>query len=244
MCYNIFMERCLVKILECDVDSFSFDEAVDYAYSTPGQVVTINPEMISNANSHPDLAKVISDAELVVPDGIGVELGLKILGHNVHRIAGIELGKALIEKFSNEGKSVAFIGAKPEIVKGAVENLKSEFPSLNPVYVKDGYFDDTEAVLSEVADVMPDLVLVALGHPKQEFFISALKQRLGNATMIGLGGSFDVWAGYVKRAPVFWQKLGLEWLYRTLKEPKRLKRIFPVLPLFVIRVFKERLCKV
>lgn len=236
------MERCLVKILGCDVDSFSFDEAVDYAYSTPGQVVTINPEMISNANSHPDLAKVISDAELVVPDGIGVELGLKILGHNVHRIAGIELGKALIEKFSNEGKSVAFIGAKPEIVKGAVENLKSEFPSLNPVYVKDGYFDDTEAVLSEVADVMPDLVLVALGHPKQEFFISALKQRLGNATMIGLGGSFDVWAGYVKRAPVFWQKLGLEWLYRTLKEPKRLKRIFPVLPLFVIRVFKERLC--
>ncbi len=238
------MERCLVKILGFDVDSFTFEEAVDYAYSTPGQVVTINPEMISNAKSHPELAKVISDAQLVVPDGIGVELGLKILGHNVHRIAGVELGKALIEKFSKEGKSVAFIGAKPEVVKSAVENLKSEIPSLNAVYVKDGYFEDTDSVLTEVTDASPDLVLVALGHPKQEFFINSLKQRLKSATMIGLGGSFDVWAGYVKRAPVFWQKLGLEWLYRTIKEPQRFKRIFPVLPLFVIRVFKERLCNI
>ena len=83
--------------------------------------------------------------------------------------------------------------------------------------------------------------MVALGSPKQEFFINELKKNLPNATMIGLGGSFDVWAGVVDRAPVIYQKLGLEWLYRTIKEPKRFKRIFPTLPLFVLKVFKERL---
>ena len=83
--------------------------------------------------------------------------------------------------------------------------------------------------------------MVALGSPKQEFFIHSLKDRLPNATMIGLGGSFDVWAGVVDRAPEIYQKLGLEWLYRTIKEPQRFKRIFPTLPLFVLKVFKERL---
>ena len=85
------------------------------------------------------------------------------------------------------------------------------------------------------------MILVALGSPKQELFINSLKHKLPNATMIGLGGSFDVWAGVVDRAPVIFQKLGLEWLYRTVKEPKRFKRIFPTLPLFVLKVFKERL---
>lgn len=235
------MDRDLVKILSFGVDSFTFDEAVDYAYSHHGQIVTINPEMISTAHKMPDFAGIISSADLVVPDGVGVEIGLKILGHKVKRIPGIELGKALIIKFSKENKSIAMIGAKPEVIDLAVENLKNEIPELNLVYSHDGYFDDCEKILSEVVKASPDLILVALGSPKQEFFINSLKSKLPNSTMIGLGGSFDVWAGVVDRAPEIYQKLGIEWLYRTLKEPKRLKRIFPVLPLFVLKVCQERL---
>lgn len=236
------MDRDLVKILGIDVDSFTFDEAVSWAYSNPGQIVTINPEMISTANSNSDFAEVIKQAELVVPDGVGVEIGLKILGHRVRRIAGIELGKALIIKFSKESKSIAFVGAKPGIVDEAIKNLSAEIPELNVVYSHDGYFNDEEEILNSLIASKPDLVLVALGSPKQEFFISKLKNQLPNAAMIGLGGSFDVWAGAVKRAPIIYQKLGLEWLYRTIKEPQRFKRIFPTLPLFVLKVLKEKIC--
>lgn len=231
------MERKTVKLQSFDVDTFTFDEALEYA--DKGQVVTINPEMIQAARKNPDFAKIINSAELVIPDGIGVEIGLKILGHSVRRIAGIEFGRKLLDKFA--GKPVAFIGAKPEIIQKAVQNIRQEVPELNPVYIQDGYFKDDERVLNELKEKNPELVLVALGSPKQEFFISRAKQLLPETLFIGLGGSFDVWSGVVQRAPEIWQKTGFEWLYRTIKEPQRFKRIFPTLPLFVLKVFKERI---
>lgn len=237
------MDRNLVKIQGFDVDSFTFEQAVDWAYSKHGQIVTINPEMISAAQKNSDFAEIINSAELVVADGIGVEIGLKILGYKVKRIAGIDLGKALVEKFTASGKSVAMIGAKPGVVDSAIENLSREYQNLNVVYSHDGYFDNDEDIIASVISANPDLILVALGSPKQEFFIHNLKEKLPNSTLIGLGGSFDVWAGVVERAPKIYQKLGLEWLYRTLKEPKRFKRIFPTLPLFVLKVLKERFSK-
>lgn len=234
------MDRDLVKIQGFDVDTFTFEQAVDWAYSKHGQIVTINPEMISAAQSNPEFADIIKKAELVVADGIGVEIGLKILGYSVKRIAGIDLGKALIEKFTASGKSVAMIGAKPGVVDSAIVNLTKEYQNLNVVYSHDGYFDNDEDIIESVISANPDLILVALGSPKQEFFIHNIKEKLPNSTLIGLGGSFDVWAGVVERAPKIYQKLGLEWLYRTLKEPKRFKRIFPTLPIFVLKVLKER----
>ena len=234
------MDRDLVKIQGFDVDTFTFEQAVDWAYSRHGQIVTINPEMISAAQSNPEFADIIKKAELVVADGIGVEIGLKILGYSVKRIAGIDLGKALIEKFTASGKSVVMIGAKPGVVDSAIVNLTKEYQNLNVVYSHDGYFDNDEDIIESVISANPDLILVALGSPKQEFFIHNIKEKLPNSTLIGLGGSFDVWAGVVERAPKIYQKLGLEWLYRTLKEPKRFKRIFPTLPLFVLKVLKER----
>lgn len=241
MWYNNHMDRDLVKILGFNVDTFTFEQAVEYAYFNHGQIVTINPEMITAAQKNEEFAKIISSAELIVPDGVGVEIGLKLLGHNVRRIPGIELGKALIVKFSEENKTVAMVGAKPNVIDNAIKNLKSEIENLKIVYAHDGYFQNDEEILNELVTHNPDLVLVALGSPKQEYFINTLKAKLPNTTMIGLGGSFDVWAGAVDRAPQIYQKLGLEWLYRTIKEPQRFKRIFPVLPLFVINVIKERL---
>lgn len=235
------MDRDLVKILGYGVDSFTFDEAVEYAYSHHGQIVTINPEMISEARKNKDFSEIVEHADLVVPDGIGVEIGLKILGHKVRRIPGIELGRALIVKFSDENKTVAFVGAKPEVVESAVKMLRTDIQNLNVVYFHDGYFKDANIIMDSLYQAKPDLVLVALGSPKQEFFIAEMKTRLPNSIFIGLGGSFDVWAGHVERAPEIYQNLGLEWLYRTIKEPKRFKRIFPTLPLFILSVLKERL---
>lgn len=234
------MERKIVKLQGLNIDSFTFDEAVEYANNISGQVVTINPEMISNAVKDTDFAEIINNADLVIPDGIGVEIGLKILGYNVKRIAGIEFSHRMIEECAKNNQSVALIGAKPEIVKRAKENLVKEFSSLYITYIHDGYFKEDEQVLEELKIRQPRLVLCALGSPKQEEFILKAKSILPEALFVGVGGSFDVWSGEVKRAPEIYQKLGLEWLYRTILDPKRFKRIFPTLPLFVLKVLRER----
>ena len=235
--------RNLANILGFNVDSFTKEEALDFALKNGGHVITINPEMIENAAKDKDFADIISDADLVIPDGIGIEIGLRILGYKIKRIPGIEFGKLLLEKSVDEGKTVALIGAKPFVAEQAVKNLKNEIEGLQIVYSHDGYFNDEDEIIEGLAYSKPDIILVALGSPKQEFFIKKLKPKLPKSVMIGLGGSFDVWAGVVKRAPMIWRKLGLEWLYRTLKEPERFRRIFPTLPLFVVKVFKERLFK-
>mgnify|MGYP001781220266 CR=1 FL=1 len=234
------MNRTTVKLQSFGIDTFTFEEALEYIINNPGQVVTINPEMVQCAKNSPEFAEVINSADLVIPDGIGVEIGLKILGYKVRRIAGIEFARKLVDRFSENSSPVAFVGARQEIVKKAVENLKQETPSLNVCYVQDGYFKDDERVLNELGNSGAKLVLVALGSPKQEFFIKRAKELLPDAVMIGIGGSFDVWSGVVKRAPEIYQKLGLEWLYRTVKEPQRFKRIFPTLPLFILKVVQEK----
>ena len=235
------MNRDLVNILGYEVDSFDSAQALEYAVKTGGLVVTLNPEMISQARKNPEFSKIISSSNLTIPDGIGIELGLRILGRRVKRIAGIEFAHKLIEYCAKNSKPVALVGAKPEIIEEAVAKIKAEFPLINIVYWHDGYFAEEEKIIQDLSSTNPDLVLAALGSPKQEMFLNGLKNNLPNAILIGVGGSFDVWSGRVKRAPKIWQQLGLEWLYRTIKEPQRFKRIFPTLPMFIIEVLKERL---
>lgn len=235
------MERKTVKLQGLNIDSFDFENALEYADSVSGQVVTINPEMIDNAVKNKQFAQIIQEAQLVIPDGVGVEIGLKILGHKVRRIAGIEFSRNMINIFAKEGKSIGFLGAKPEIIEKAVANIKSETPEADIVYVQDGYFNDEQKVLKDLQEKQPKLLLVALGSPKQEEFIYKAKNILPDSLMIGVGGSFDVWSGVVQRAPEIYQKLGLEWLYRTIKEPARFKRIFPTLPLFALKVLNEKI---
>lgn len=225
-----------VKLLGFEIDTFDFEGAIEYAKTISGQVVTINPEMMSDS----DMIDIVNSSELVIPDGIGVEIGLKIIGHNVRRIPGIQFAYRMLQECAEDGKSVALIGAKPEIIEKAVQSLKKEIENLNIVYVQDGYFNDDKKVFSELKDTDARLVLCALGSPKQELFIKEAKKNMPESLFIGVGGSFDVWSGVIERAPEIYQKLGLEWLYRTIKEPKRFKRIFPALPLFVLRVLKER----
>ena len=235
-----------VELLGYKIDTYSFDEAIERALELEkeekvSQVVTINPEMFDCAKTDNEFAEILNTAEMVIPDGVGVKLGLKILGQNVDRIAGVDFARRMIDESAKNNLPIALIGAKPEVIKLACDNLLSEVENLNIVYSQDGYFKDDERVLEELKQTKPRLILVALGSPKQEKFIKQAKNILPYGLMIGVGGSFDVWSGTVERAPEIYQKLGIEWLYRTVKQPERFKRIFPTLPLFVMRVFKEKL---
>ena len=234
-----------VKLLGYEIDRFSFEGALEEGLKLEkedkvSQVVTINPEMFDCAKADKEFASILETAEMVIPDGVGVKIGLKILGYNVDRIAGVDYARKMIELSAQNNLPVALIGAKPEVIQKACDNLKSEIEGVNIVYSQDGYFDDEDRVLDELSQSGARLVLVALGSPKQEKFISKAKKIVPFGLMIGVGGSFDVWSGTVERAPEIYQKLGIEWLYRTVKQPERFKRIFPTLPLFIMRVFKEK----
>jgi len=230
-----------VKLLNKEIDTFSFEGAIEYATglldaNQVSQVVTINPEMFNTAKTDQEFSAILDNAEMVIPDGVGVKLGLKIMGENVDRIAGCDFARRMIDIAAQKEMGVALIGAKPEIVEKAVQNLTNEVPNINIVYYHDGYFNSNEEILNELKLRNAKLILVALGSPKQEKFINEAKSILKDGLMIGVGGSFDVWSGMVQRAPKIYQKLGLEWLYRTIKQPERFKRIFPALPLFVLKV--------
>lgn len=232
------------KLLGYEIDNISFCDAINFAQNRiktgkPTQVVTINPEMFEIARKNEEFSNVLRKAELVVADGIGVKIGLKIKGIEQQRIAGIEYARTVLKLCCEEGYTVGFLGAKEEVLQKMLENLSREMPDLKIVFAKNGYFNNDLEVMQEIAEAKPKVLLCALGAPKQELFIYNLKKRM-NAFMIGVGGSFDVWSGVIKRAPEIWQKFGLEWLYRTLKEPSRLKRIFPTLPAFIFKVIIDK----
>lgn len=237
------MER--QTLLGFNIDTCALEDALSYAKSLietgqGGQIVTINPEMIDFGANNPEFTRIVNNSALVIPDGIGIKVGFKLLGINVPRIAGIEFSRRMLDECAKNNFAVALVGAKPEILEKTVIKLKEEINGLNIVYARDGYFKNQEDVINELKEKAPQFVLVALGFPKQEEFIAQARQILPQAVMIGVGGSFDVWSGQIKRAPVIYQKLGIEWLYRTIKEPKRFKRIFPNLPRFVFRVILSK----
>ena len=237
-----------VELLGLNIDTYSFEEAVSRAKELidgrcVSQVVTINPEMFEYANKNNDFANIVKEAEMVIPDGIGVKIALQINGKNVDRIPGIDFAKKILQETAINSIPVAIVGAKEEIIVKAIENLQKEINGLNIVYYHNGYFNNDEEIYNELAQKSPKLILVAMGSPKQEEFIYNAKKVLKPCLMIGIGGSLDVWSGNIKRAPKVFQILGLEWLYRTITQPSRFKRIFPTLPLFIIKAINYKFSK-
>ncbi len=205
---------------------------------TPQQVITINPEMITKSCNNQDLAGLIRSADWVIPDGIGVILALKMIGINTNRIPGIELAYELLDSADKNGLKVALVGADEDTIQAAKTELLKDFPNLNIVYLHNGYFNSQQEmeILSELEKAQPDILLAGLGFPKQEIFIKNFKKISKSSIMIGVGGSFDVWSKKLKRAPKLFQKLGLEWFYRLLCQPSRFSRIFPAIPMFLLKV--------
>lgn len=243
------MQRVIkrAEILGFGVDLLGGQEAVCYVNELIEQkigahVVTINPEIIEIGQKNVDFAKILNNAELIIPDGVGIKLALKINGIDQEQIPGIEFSKKLIELANEKGYSVAFLGAQEDVVNRACENLKNEFEGLKICYKRNGFFgiDEETQIIEDIKAANPTILFVALGVPRQEFFIDKYRYELPNTVMIGVGGSFDVWSGKIKRAPVFFRKIGCEWLYRLLKQPSRFSRMFPTLPLFLVRVIIEK----
>ncbi len=234
-----------VDLLGFKIDNYSFDEAITKAKNLidgdkVAQVITINPEMFQAAEADSYFENIIREAEMVIPDGVGVTLGLKLTGKSAERIPGVDFAKRLLQEAALSNIPVAIIGAKEDVITKAVKNLENEISGLNIVYYHNGYFDNNSEIYEDLKKYSPKLILVALGAPKQEKFIYEAKKELNPALMVGIGGSLDVWSGTVKRAPKIFQVLCLEWLYRTIMQPSRFKRIFPAIPLFLIKVLSYK----
>jgi len=230
-------------VLGVGFDDFSLEQAAQHAYEMiysgrKTYVVTPNPEIVWQSRKNELLRIAINNAGLVLPDGIGIVLGARVLGTPLQcgRVPGIDFIALLLEKLSQSGGRIFLLGAKPGVAQTAGENLIKQYPGLSSICTADGYFTDSDAIVEQINETKSDLLLVCLGAPKQEIWISENISRLNVPLCAGLGGSLDVFAGNVKRAPVFFQKHGLEWLYRIAKNPRRLKRSLS-LPLFMLAVF-------
>lgn len=228
------------------VDLINFQDAVKHLVSSienkkSVHVITINPEIIEQAQKNNELSTIIKNAEFIVADGMGIKLALKFKGINQERIPGVDLARQLVNECEKNNFNIALIGAKEEVINKTVNNLKEENEKLNISYFRNGYFskEDEDEIIRNITNEKPRLVLVALGAPKQEFFIHKCKEKHPEAVYIGVGGSFDVWAKTVERAPEFYRKIGCEWLYRTIKQPERIKRIYKTLPVFVFKAIIE-----
>ncbi|OPZ51093.1 MAG: putative N-acetylmannosaminyltransferase [Firmicutes bacterium ADurb.BinA052] len=234
------------RVLGVPVDCVSMDEAVEKALEMAssgrgGHVVTLNPEMTLSAGDDAALNDVIAGADLVVPDGVGVVRALGMLGYRPRgRVPGIELAANLMEKAAEQGMSVYLIGARPGVAQQAADAMLRAFPCLTIGGTSHGYFAQAEepAVLDSIARSGAAFVFVGMGAGKQEKWIARARSAAPRAVWIGVGGSFDVMSGNVKRAPAVYQRLGLEWLYRLAAEPRRAKRM-TALPVFMFRVIAE-----
>ena len=206
-------------------------------------VVTLNPEMLMQGEHDPGLGKILKTAGLVLPDGAGVVWALKRRGIPIRRLPGIEFAENMLRWAAGMGLKVALVGATQEALELAVATLKERYPGLNLVYTHNGFFKNAtqeQQVADACAEHQPQLVLVALGVPRQEKWIERYSELFQGATFIGIGGSLDVWSGRIRRAPGLMRALNLEWLYRIATEPWRLQRIYKTLPMFVVKVLVSR----
>lgn len=203
--------------------------------------VTPNPEFILAADKDLEFQKILNQADLVLPDGIGVVYSAKILGTPLKgRVAGFDFACDMLDVLNEMGGRLYLLGAKPGVAEEAGRRILERYPNLTLCGTQDGYFKDEEAALLKVAAARPDLLFVCLGAPKQEKWMARWGALTGAKLAIGLGGALDVFAGNVDRAPEKWRRMGLEWAYRLSREPKRIGRMAK-LPLVLTRSLGARL---
>lgn len=232
-----------VKILDVDVASLTMDEAVAtverYMDEKKGALIaTANAEMIMMADQDQVLKQILNQADLVVPDGAGTVWASNYLGVLMpERVAGYDLTQNLLARAPKQKRRIFFFGSAPGVAEKAKLKAEQQYPGIEIVGVRDGYFKkEQEAdIIAQIKAAKPDLLLAALGVPKQEKWLNEHRKSLGVPVAIGVGGTFDVMAGVMKRAPLWMQKAKLEWLFRGLLQPKRIGRLM-ALPRFVLEV--------
>lgn len=234
-----------INVLGVGFDNVTMAEAVERGMELlRGEgchyVVTPNPEIVEICREDVEANAAVNGAALVLPDGIGVIKGAAMLGTPLkERTPGVEFAAHLVERMAEEGKRLYLLGGKPGVAELAAKNLTAKHPALQIAGTQDGYFKDDAPVIETVRASGADCVFVCLGAPKQEKWMKKNGEATGAKLLCGLGGSMDVFAGTVERAPKFWCDHGLEWFYRLCKEPRRIGRMMK-LPLFLVHVKQEK----
>lgn len=229
-----------IDVMGVAFDDMTMEEAVERALTLArdgagAYVATPNPEIVMLAHKDPGYAETLAGTALTLPDGIGVIYAAKILKRPLKgRIPGIDFAAALLARMAEEGLKLYLLGAKPGVAEQAAENLKEKYPGLIICGVHDGYFQEDGPVIRDIRGKEADVVFVCLGAPKQEEWMRRNGKATGAGLLVGLGGSLDVFAGAVQRAPEWMQKTGLEWLYRLVKQPSRIGRMAK-LPGFLVK---------
>jgi N-acetylglucosaminyldiphosphoundecaprenol N-acetyl-beta-D-mannosaminyltransferase len=224
------------EILGCAIDRLDMPgslAAVERAIESRSytQHMAINAAKLVTMQDDPELRRIIAGCGLVNADGQGVVWASRLLGDPLpERVAGIDLMYALLARAERRGYRVYFLGARAEVLGRALERLREAYPALQVAGARDGYFSDEEeaAVCAEIAASRADILLVAMSSPRKEYFLGTHGPRLGAPFVMGVGGSIDVAAGITRRAPLIWQRLGCEWLFRLLQEPRRMFRRYAV----------------
>lgn len=203
-------------------------------------IITLNPETLMISEKDNELKKMLLDKNVsLVPDGIAVVKAARKIGNNVkERITGIEIAEELIKKANEKGYSLYLFGAKEEVLKTFVTKVKEEYPNIKLLGATNGYENNKDQTMEEIINLKPDIVLVAMGIPLQEKLIYNHIKNAKKGIYVGVGGSFDVLSGKKKRAPKIFIKLNLEWLYRILKEPKRIIRFYNNNIKFIVKTYK------
>lgn len=233
-----------VEIVGIEIDNVDMDEAAGIMAGfleadNYSMVFTPNSEILMEAVKDRELEGVLNSGRLVVPDGIGVVIASRFYGTPVkERVAGLDLMMRLMGTADSAGKSVYLLGGKEGVAEDAAIKLTERYRGLKIAGTRNGYFveDEEEKIINEINISNADILLAALGAPKQEKFIYKYRDRLKVRIAMGVGGSLDVLAGRVKRAPEFYQKAGLEWFYRLVKEPRRIARVVKI-PRFIALAF-------
>ncbi len=240
-----------IDMMGTRINNVTMDEAVNTCEKKVNNgeqfvIYTPNSEIIMMANRDEEFKELLNKSDLNIPDGIGLIYASKIKKHPLkEKVAGYDLTVNLIKLANEKGLKIYFVGGKPGVAEKAAQSIKKDYPNVNIVGVSDGYFKGThlgmqgheeeKRIIDDINDKSPDMLFVGFGAKKQEQWIEYNKNLINAKIIVGNGGTVDGLAGEVKRAPDIYIKLGLEWFYRLMKEPKRIKRQI-LLPQFMLKV--------
>lgn len=230
------------QYLGVNVSTLTYDEVITdvkvrMATGEKSTIIAVNPEKFIAAGKDEKVKELINSSTYQIPDGIGVIIASKLKGGNItSRVTGIDMMERLLKFAVDANHPIYMYGAKEEVVTKAKQNIEAKFPGLKVAGYANGYEKDMKALVKKINDSKAEILFVALGSPRQELWIRDNMSKLTNVMVFqGVGGSFDVFAGHVKRAPKFFRQAGLEWFYRLATDPKRFKRQL-ALPRFLLKI--------
>lgn len=232
------MKKLFEKLYKKSADSFYKIMKKNLKNDKKMFIVTANPETFMMSEKDEEMNKLLLDTEsILVPDGIGIVKTTKMIGYEIEeRITGIDIANKLLEYGNELKKSIYLFGSKQEVIESMLDVLKSNYPNIEIAGASNGYEKDKDGIFKKIIKKKPDIVLVALGIPAQEKLIYKHIDKFDKGIFVGVGGSLDVISGHKKRAPKIFIKLNLEWLYRIMKEPKRIKRFYDSNVKFMFKV--------